>query len=153
MVLNENKEAGVLNGYLLLMGIVIITCVGLHRFTEKIQIPSLLIFIGLGMCFGINGIFRIDFSNYEASEMICSVCLIFVMFYGGFGTSMREARPVAVQSFLLSTLGVAMTAGLVGVFVHLALGLEWTQSLLIGSVGHPPTQPRCLTSCEAKSST
>ena len=41
MVLNENKEAGVLNGYLLLMGIVIIICVGLHRFTEKIQIPSL----------------------------------------------------------------------------------------------------------------
>lgn len=123
-----------MNGYLLLMGIVIIICVGLHRFTEKIQIPSLLIFIGLGMCFGINGIFRIDFSNYEASEMICSVCLIFVMFYGGFGTSMREAHPVAVQSFLLSTLGVAMTAGLVGVFVHLALGLEWTQSLLIGSV-------------------
>ena len=123
-----------MNGYLLLMGIVIIICVGLHRFTEKIQIPSLLIFIGLGMCFGINGIFRIDFSNYEASEMICSVCLIFVMFYGGFGTSMREARPVAVQSFLLSTLGVAMTAGLVGVFAHFALGLEWTQSLLIGSV-------------------
>ena len=42
-----------MNGYLLLMGIVIIIGVGLHRFTEKIHIPALLIFIGLGMCFGI----------------------------------------------------------------------------------------------------
>ncbi len=106
----------------------------MHRFTERLQVPSLLIFIALGMCFGTNGIFRIPFDDYAASEMVCSVCLIFVMFYGGFGTNMKAARPVAVQSFLLSTLGVAATAGLVGTFAHYVLGLEWLEGLLIGSV-------------------
>ncbi len=123
-----------MNSYLLLMGIVVVICVLMYRWIEKLPIPSLLIFIGLGMCFGTNGIFRIPFDDYAATEVICSVCLIFVMFYGGFGTNMKAAKPVAARSFLLSTLGVALTAGLVGVFAHFALGLEWQESLLIGSV-------------------
>lgn len=123
-----------MGAYLLLMGVVIVICVFMHRFTERLQVPSLLIFIALGMCFGTNGIFRIPFDDYAASEMVCSICLIFVMFYGGFGTNMKAARPVAVQSFLLSTLGVAATAGLVGTFAHYVLGLEWLEGLLIGSV-------------------
>ena len=114
-----------MNSYLLLMGIVVVICVLMYRWIEKLPIPSLLIFIGFGMCFGTNGIFRIPFDDYAATEVICSVCLIFVMFYGGFGTNMKAAKPVAARSFLLSTLGVALTAGLVGVFAYFALGLEW----------------------------
>ena len=56
------------------------------------------------------------------------------MYYGGFGTNWRAARPVAVQSVLLSTLGVLLTAGLTGSFIHLVLRLSWLESLLIGSV-------------------
>lgn len=123
-----------MNFYLLLMGIVIVICVLMHRFTEKLQVPSLLIFIGLGMCFGTNGIFKIPYDDYAASEVICSVSLIFVMFYGGFGTNMKAAKPVAVQAFCLSTIGVAATAGLTGTFVHFVLGLPWMESMLIGSV-------------------
>ena len=123
-----------MNTALFLMGTVIVICVLTHKFTSHLKVPSLLFFIGLGMCFGENGIFRISFDDYALSEMICSVCLIFVMFYGGFGTNIKEAKPVAVQSFLLSTLGVVLTAGMVGVFVHIALGAGWLESMLIGSV-------------------
>ena len=119
---------------LLLSALVILACVLCNKLSSKLGVPTLLAFILLGMFFGSDGVVKIPFDNYGLAQNICSFALIFIMFYGGFGTSMREARPVAVQSFLLSTLGVAMTAGLVGVFVHLALGLEWTQSLLIGSV-------------------
>lgn len=123
-----------MSGILLLTGVVILACILAHRFTEKLPIPTLLVFIGLGMLFGENGLFRIRFNNYSLAETVCSVCLIFIMYYGGFGTNWRAARPVAVQSVLLSTLGVLLTAGLTGSFIHLVLRLSWLESLLIGSV-------------------
>lgn len=123
-----------MNSYLILIGVVIIICVLLNRFAQKLPIPSLLIFIALGMCFGVNGIVGISFDDYQASEQICSVCLLFVMFYGGFGTNLKAARPAAAKAVLMSTAGVVMTAGLVGIFTHFVLKLEWLESFLIGSV-------------------
>ena len=60
--------------YLLLAGTVIILCILLSRFAEKLPVPSLLIFIGLGMCFGVNGFLGIAFDDYRISEHICSIC-------------------------------------------------------------------------------
>lgn len=123
-----------MNQLLLLAGVVIVACILMNRIATKLPIPSLLIFIALGMCFGVNGFFKISFDDYALSESICSACLIFIMFYGGFGTNVKEAKPVAVQAFLLSTAGVVMTAGLVGIFAHYFLNLGLLESLLIGSV-------------------
>lgn len=123
-----------MNGYLILIGTVIAICVLLNRFAQRLPIPSLLIFIALGMCFGVNGIVGIPFDDYQISEQICSVCLLFVMFYGGFGTNLKAARPAAAKAVVLSTAGVVATAGLVGIFAHFALKLEWMESFLIGSV-------------------
>lgn len=123
-----------MNGYLTLIGAVIVICVLLNRFAQKLPIPSLLIFIALGMCFGVNGIVGIPFDDYQISEQICSVCLLFVMFYGGFGTNLKAARPAAGKAVLMSTLGVVMTAGLVGTFAHFVLSFPWLESFLIGSV-------------------
>lgn len=124
----------ILNESLLLLGCVIFICILLNRFLEKLPIPSLLIFIGLGMLFGENGVLRIPFNDYEAVNVVCSICLIFIMFYGGFGTNIRVARPVLVPSVTLSTLGVAGTASGVAMFAHFALSLPWLESFLIGSV-------------------
>ena len=119
---------------LVLFGVVIIVCVLANRFTEKLGVPSLLAFLALGMCFGEDGLFQIPYNDYHTSEIICSVSLIFIMFYGGFGTNFKEARSVAVPSTLLSTVGVILTAGLTGLFTHFVLGLPWAESMLIGSV-------------------
>lgn len=119
---------------LLLIGCVIALCTLMGRFLDRLAVPSLLIFIALGMCFGENGLLRIYFNDYYAVNLICSVSLIFIMFYGGFGTNLSAARPVAVQSVVLSTLGVAGTAALVAAFAHWALKLPWLESFLIGSV-------------------
>lgn len=119
---------------LLLMGVVILICIVMNRFIQRLAVPSLLIFIALGMLFGENGLFRIPFDDYQVSSIICSVSLIFIMFYGGFGTNLSAARPVLAKSILLSTVGVALTAGLCGLFVHLVLGLALYESLLIGAV-------------------
>ena len=55
--------------------------------SSRLGIPMLLAFILLGMLFGSDGILKIPFDNYAFAEQICTVALIFIMFYGGFGTN------------------------------------------------------------------
>ena len=131
---HTQKEVLFVNEAILLAGAVILICILMNRVLEKIPVPSLLIFIALGMCFGENGIFRIVFNDYASVNLICSVSLIFIMFYGGFGTNLQAAKPVLAQSVVLSTVGVAGTAGAVTLFAHFVLRLPWLESLLIGSV-------------------
>lgn len=78
---------------LFLVGTVILICILMNRWVEKLAVPSLLVFIALGMCFGENGLLHIQFDDYAAVNTICSVSLIFIMFYGGFGTNLTAARP------------------------------------------------------------
>ena len=94
----------------------------------------LLAFILLGILFGSDGLFKIPFDNYIVAEKICSVALIFIMFYGGFGTKWSEAKPIAVKAAFLSTLGVVLTAGIVGLLCFWVLHIGFLESLLIGSV-------------------
>ena len=119
---------------LLLVAVVIVGCILCNRISDKIGVPMLLAFILLGMVFGSDGLFKIHFDNFAIAEQVCSMALIFIMFYGGFGTKWSEAKPVAVKSVLLSTLGVALTAGLVGVFCHFVLDFSWLEGLLLGAL-------------------
>ena len=123
-----------MNQILLLTGIVIVICILSGRLIDKLGVPSLLAFILLGMCFGVDGIFKISFDDYQFSELICFVSLIFIMFYGGFGTNIKEAGPVIPRAVLLSTAGVLFTAGITGLFIHLALKLPLLESFLVASV-------------------
>ena len=85
------------------------------------------------MLFGSDGIFKIPFEDYNLAETGCSAALIFIMFYGGFGTNWHKAKPVAVKSILLSSFGVVTTAVLTGFFCHLVLGMDIMGGMLIGA--------------------
>ena len=67
--------------FLLLSAVVIFACVLLNRVSAKLGMPMLLAFIFLGMLLGSDGLFRIPFENYEFAENICSIALIFIIFY------------------------------------------------------------------------
>ncbi|WP_288177759.1 cation:proton antiporter, partial [Blautia hydrogenotrophica] len=69
---------------LLLVSAVLLICSILKRVSGRLGIPSLLAFILLGMIFGSDGIFKIHFENYEFSEQISTLALVFIIFYGGF---------------------------------------------------------------------
>ena len=120
--------------YLLIVSLIIFACVLLSRISGKLGIPILLSFIVLGMLFGSDGIFKIHFDDYSFAENICSVALIFIMFYGGFGTNVRYAKNVAVRAVLLSTVGVLVTFAVTGVFCHFALRMNPVESFLIGAL-------------------
>ncbi len=119
---------------ILLAAAVLILCVFSDRLSGKIGVPALLIFIGVGIFFGCDGVVRIEFENYEFASYVCEVSLIVIMFTGGFSMSLKSARPVIVKAGLLSTLGVAVTAGITCVFCMLVLRITFVESLLIGSV-------------------
>lgn len=123
-----------MDSILLLVAIVILLCVACKGLSRTLGVPVLVAFIGLGMLFGSDGMFHIWFENYSFAETVCSIALIFIMFSGGFGTRWKEARPVVWQAALLSSVGVVLTAAVTGVFCHVAFGLPWLQSLLLGSV-------------------
>lgn len=120
--------------YLLLTAFIILLCVLLNKVSFHLGMPMLLGFILLGMLFGSDGLLGITFENYALAEQICSVALIFIMFYGGFGTGWGEARRIAVKAGVLASLGVVLTAGLTGLFCHFVLKIGLWESMLLGSV-------------------
>lgn len=119
---------------MIICSLVLLICITSTKILYKFGVPILLIFIVLGMLFGSDGIVGIYFDNYELASDICSIALIFIMFYGGFGTNWKMAKPIAVQSILMSSLGVVITAGLTGLFSSLIFKTSLLEGLLIGSI-------------------
>ena len=110
---------------------VVILCIVSSKVLYRLGVPTLLIFLGLGVAVSLVYPY---YNDFNLTKEICSVGLIFIMFFGGFGTSWKAARPVAVPSLLMSTLGVGVTAGLTGLFCWGVLGTSLLEGLVIGSV-------------------
>ena len=121
-------------GILLSCGLIVVACILAGRLSQRLGVPALLLFMGLGMLCGSDGLFKIPFSDFAIAEQICSVALIFIMFYGGFGTRWDAARPIAGKAVTLSTLGVVLTALLTALFCRFALGFSPLESFLTGAV-------------------
>lgn len=119
---------------LLLCAIVLLSCIIANRFSNRFGMPALLMFMALGMLFGSDGLFRISFDDYYITEQICTVALIFIMFYGGFCTKWNVAKPVAAKAIVLSTVGVVLTALLTCLFCHFILKLSFIESFLLGAI-------------------
>lgn len=119
---------------LLLGSLVIIACILCNRLTNRFGIPMLLAFILLGMVFGSEGIFRIPFDDFSFAEDVCTVALIFIMFYGGFGTRWKAARPAALKALIMSSFGTIITAMLTGLFCCFVLKFSLLEGLLTGAV-------------------
>ena len=118
--------------FLIAFAAIVVTCVFLNKVSSKLGVPVLLLFILLGVLLGWTT--EVNMQEADWANTLCSAALIFIMFYGGFGTNWKAARPIAVEAGLLATLGVFATAGLVGTFCHYALSWSWQQSLLLGAV-------------------
>ena len=119
---------------MIISGLVLLISITSSKLLYKFGVPILLIFIILGMLFGSDGVVGIYFSDYELTKELCSIALVMIMFYGGFGTNWNMAKPSAIPSILMSTLGVLITATLTGLFANFILGTTLLEGLLIGAV-------------------
>src|SRR5699024_10592155 len=119
---------------MIISSLVLLISITSSKVLYKFGVPILLMFIALGMLFGSDGIVGIQFSDYELTQELSSIALVIIMFFGGFGTNWSMAKPSAVQSILMSTVGVIITATLTGLFSHIVLKTTLLEGLLIGAV-------------------
>jgi len=123
-----------LSSYLIFLGVVILMCVMLNNASFRIGMPVLLAFILFGLIIG-NFLFPDDqYTNFPKAGNVCTMALIFIIFYGGFGTNWKTAKKVAVEAGLLASLGVVTTALITGLICHFLLHWNWIESLLFGAV-------------------
>ena len=106
----------------------------------KFGVPMLLLFLGVGMFFGSDGL-GIQFNSPSAAQFIGMIALSIILFSGGMDTKYSEIKPVAVPGIILATLGVMLTALLTGGLIYCISGiltgvpsLTFTESLLLASV-------------------
>lgn len=121
-----------MNFSLIVIVFILLTCIALNKVSSKLGVPVLLLFIMLGLIAGWD-----DASVMESAKTVestCSIALIFIIFYGGFGTKWSTAKPVVRESGILASAGVFATAAITGLFCHFALKWGWAESFLMGSV-------------------
>jgi cell volume regulation protein A len=121
--------------YILLIGsALILLSIAIAKVTDNLGVPVLVLFLGVGMLAGSEGPGGIAFDDPHLASSIGIIALIFILFSGGLDTHWPSVRPVVWKAASLSTLGVLITAVLVGVFTHLLLGFSLLHGLLLGSV-------------------
>lgn len=119
---------------LLLSGIVLLSSVLSSKLLYRFGIPTLLIFLTLGMLLGYDGIGGIYFDDSVLTQQISNIGLVFIMFYGGFGVNWKSAKSIAPQAILLSTVGVVLTAALTGLFAYFILKVTLLEGMLLGAI-------------------
>ncbi|MBI2336117.1 MAG: potassium/proton antiporter [Deltaproteobacteria bacterium] len=121
--------------YILLgISVLLLLSVIASKVSARLGVPALLIFLGIGMLAGSDGLGGIHFDDPGLAQSIGVIALAFILFSGGLDTSWKTVRPVLWKGFSLSTLGVLLSTLLVGVFAKFLLKFSWTEGLLLGAI-------------------
>ncbi len=124
-----------MNEYILIgASVLLLISVLVSKISDRFGIPVLLLFLILGMLAGSDGPGGIYFDNPALAQFIGVIALVLILFSGGLDTEWHRVRPVVKEGGLLATLGVFLTALLVGLFASALLKLSWIEGLLLGSI-------------------
>lgn len=104
------------------------------KISDQSGIPALLLFLAIGMLAGSDGLGGIYFDDPALTQFIGIVALNLILFAGGLDTQWKDVRPVLKYGVALSTLGVLITALVVGVTAQYLLGFTLLQGLLLGAI-------------------
>ncbi len=122
------------DGLLILLGGALLAAgIGGALLADRIRVPGLLLFLGLGMLAGSEGIGGIEFKDAELTRTLGTIGLVLILFEGGLTAGWKEIRPVLGTALSLATLGTIITAGLAGVAAHLIFGVDWLLAMVVGS--------------------
>jgi cell volume regulation protein A len=101
---------------------------------NRVRVPSLALFLGLGMAIGSDGVGWIDFSDYRLARTIGIIALALILFDGGLRAGMREIRPVLAPAIGLATVGTLITAAITGLAAAWLFDLSTLEGLLLGAI-------------------
>jgi len=127
--MNLTTENILLIGSLLLFISIIV-----GKTSYKFGVPTLILFLAIGMLAGSDGIGGIRFDDPKLAQFIGIVSLNFILFSGGLDTNFKAIKPILKEGLVLSTLGVFLTAATLGVFVWFVTDFTIYESLLLGSI-------------------
>ena len=105
--------------------------------SARIGTPLLLVFIAIGMLAGEDGPGGIPFDDFKTAYLVGSLALAAILFQGGLATERDMIRQAFWPSAMLATLGVTVSAGIVGAAAHWLFGVSWAEALLLGAVLAP----------------
>jgi potassium/hydrogen antiporter len=122
-----------LNSALLVGAVVVLVAIAAVRLSLRSGLPSLLLYLGLGLALGEGGL-GLQFENENLTQVLGYSALVLILAEGGLTTTWVDVRLSMGPAAVLSTLGVAVSVTVVGVAAHLLLDLPWVISLLVGAV-------------------
>ncbi|SEE23869.1 cell volume regulation protein A [Streptomyces sp. 3213] len=123
-----------LDQLLLVCSLVLLVAVAAVRISSRSGLPSLLVYLGIGIAMGQDGIGDIHFDNTELTQVIGYAALVVILAEGGLGTKWAEVRPVLSSAATLALAGVAVSVGVTAAGAHYLVGLEWRQAFIVGAV-------------------
>jgi cell volume regulation protein A len=115
---------------------VLLLAVGAVRLSVGVGLPSLLVYLLMGVALGESGL-GLDFDNAQLAHALGFAALVLILAEGGLTTSWPEIKPVMRLGVSLATVGVAVSVALMAVFGHYVLGLSWQLAVLLGAVTSP----------------
>jgi potassium/hydrogen antiporter len=119
---------------LVLAGGLLLAAVFASKASSRLGIPSLLVFLVIGMLAGEDGPGGIPFDDAKLTQSLGVVALALILFAGGLDTHWATVSRQLWRGLSLATVGVLATAGLTGVFAAQVLGLSWLEGLLLGAI-------------------
>src|ERR1700761_4990506 len=118
---------------ILIAGVLLAAGIAGALLADRVRVPALLLFLGLGMLAGSEGIGDIHFANYDLARTLGTIALVLILFEGGLTSGWSEIRPVLGTAASLATLGTLATALLAGVAAKEIFGLSWLEGMIVGS--------------------
>ena len=123
-----------LNLLLLVGGLLVFTSLLAGVLSARLGLPFLLVFLVAGMLAGVDGPLGVSFDSVPLAAAVGNAALAVILLEGGISTRMQTFRRGARPGAVLATLGVLLTAGLVGAVAMAVLGVDWRYGLLLGAI-------------------
>jgi cell volume regulation protein A len=119
---------------ILIVGALLSAALAASLVAGRLRLPGLVLFLGLGMLIGSDGLGWIAFSNFHLAETIGVVALALILFEGGLAAGWREIRPVLAPAVALAVPGTLITAVVAGLAASWLFGFSTVEGLLLGSI-------------------
>ena len=120
--------------FILLVALFLIVGVLATKFSNRLGVPVLVLFILIGMITGSDGLGLIYFDNANQAQIIGILALVIIIFEGGLHTKWSTVKPVTIPSIILSTVGVLITSAVVAIAAKVILSVTWLEGFLFGAI-------------------
>lgn len=123
-----------IDGLILLGAVLLIAGIFSSKLSKSVGVPTLVIFMGVGMLAGVDGVLGVQFDDFALANAAATLALVLILFDGGLRTKLESVRIAWKPASAMATVGVVITAGLTGAFATWLLDLPIVTGMLLGSI-------------------